>query len=213
MISLLTESRAMSLTAQQSRVLTLIAGWLRHQGYPPTVRELAQHLGVAIGTVQAHLRALERKGALTRRPFQARGLGLTAHVERAASDAVREVPIVGRVAAGTPVLAVENIEGVIPVSAMWAKGEELFCVRVRGQSMLPTLCEGDYLLVRRQAVVDNGAIAVVLMEGEVVVKRVVHTGHRLTLQSDNDAFPPLTVHLRQRPVQILGKAIGVYRQL
>jgi repressor LexA len=109
--------------------------------------------------------------------------------------------------------AVEHIEGVIPVSTMWAKGEELFCVRVRGQSMLPTLCEGDYLLVRRQAAVDNGAIAVVLMEGEVVVKRVVHTGHRLTLQSDNDAFPPLTVNLRQRLVQILGKAIGVYRQL
>jgi repressor LexA len=117
------------------------------------------------------------------------------------------------VAAGTPVLAVEHIEGVIPVSAMWAKGEELLCVRVRGQSMRPTLCEGDYLLVRRQAAVDNGAIAVVLMEGEVVVKRVVHTGHRLTLQSDKDAFPPLTVHLRQRPGQILGKAIGVYRQL
>jgi repressor LexA len=116
----------MPLTDQQQRVLTAIQDQLRRQGYPPTVRELAQHLGVAIGTVQAHLRALERKGVLTRRPFQARGLSLTVPAERSGSDAVRDVPILGQVAAGTPLLAVENIEGVIPVCAEWAKGEELF---------------------------------------------------------------------------------------
>jgi repressor LexA len=203
----------MPLTDQQHRVLTVIQDQIRRQGYPPTVRELAQHLGVAIGTVQAHLRALERKGALKRRPFQARGLCPTAHVERSGGDAVRDVPILGQVAAGTPLLAVQNLAGVIPVSTAWAMGEELFFVRVRGASMQPTLWEGDHLLVRRQAAVENRAIAVVLIEGEVVVKRVVRTGQRLTLKPDNDAFPPLTVNLRQRPVQILGKAVGVYRRL
>jgi repressor LexA len=204
---------AMPLTDQQRRVLTAIQDRFRRQGYPPTVRELAQHLGVSIGTVQTHLRALERKGALKRRPFQARGLCLTAPVERSGGDAVRDVPILGQVAAGTPLLAVENIEGVIPVCAEWAKGEELFFLRVRGVSMEPSLWEGDYLLVRRQAAVENEAIAVALIEGEVVVKRVVRTGHHLTLKPDNDAFPTRTVNLKQQTVQILGKAVGVYRKL
>jgi repressor LexA len=203
----------MPLTDQQQRVLDAIQDRLRRQGYPPTVRELAQHLGVSIGTVQAHLRALERKGALKRRPFQARGLYLTAPEERSGGEAVRNIPIVGPVAAGTPLLAVENIEGVIPVYTDWAKGEELFCVRVKGESMMPTLWDGDYLLIRRQAAVENDAIAVALTEGEVVVKRVVWTDHHLTLKPDNDAFPTRTVNLKQQTVQILGKAVGVYRKL
>ena len=203
----------MSLTNRQRRVLDTIQDRLKRQGFPPIVRELAEHLGVSIGTVQAHLRALERKGALKRRPFQARGLYLTAPEERSGGEAVRNVPIVGSVAAGTPLLAVENIEGVIPVHTDWAKGEELFCVRVKGESMMPTLWDGDYLLIRRQATVENDAIAVALTEGEVVVKRVVRTGHHLTLKPDNDAFPTRTVNLKQQTVQILGKAVGVYRKL
>jgi repressor LexA len=174
---------------------------------------LAQHLGLCVGTVQAHLRALERKGVLERRPFQARGLYLTSPEEPVRGDAVRDVPIEGQVAAGTPVLAVENIKGVIPVCGEWAKGGELFFVRVRGESMVPTLWEGDYLLVRQQPAVENEAIAVALIEGEVVVKRVVRTGHHLTLKPDNDTFPPLVVNLKQQTVQILGKAVGGYRKL
>ena len=203
----------MSLTDRQRRVLDAIQDCLRRQGYPPTVRELAQHLGVSIGTVQAHLRALERKGVLKRRPFQARGLSLTAPEERSGGEAVRNVPILGSVAAGTPLLAVENLEGVLPVYTEWAKGEELFCVRVQGESMMPTLWDGDYLLIRRQAAVEHDAIAVALIEGEVVVKRVIRTGRYLTLKPDNDAFPTRTVNLQQQTVQILGKAVGVYRKL
>jgi repressor LexA len=183
------------------------------QGYPPTVRELAEHLGISIGTVQAHIRALERKGSLKRRPFQARGLYLPAPEERPEGEAVRNVPIVGSVAAGTPLLALENIQGVIPVYTEWAKGEDLFFVRVKGESMVPTLRDGDYLLIRRQAAVENDAIAVILIEGEVVVKRGVRTGHYLTLQPDNDAFPTRTVNLKQQTVQILGRAVGIYRKL
>jgi repressor LexA len=203
----------MSLTDQQRRVLDTIQDCLRRQGYPPTVRELAQYLGVSIGTVQAHLRALERKGALTRRPFQARGLSPTAPEARSGGEAVRNVPIVGSVAAGTPLLAVEHLEGVIPVHPEWAKGEELFFVRVQGESMMPTLCDGDYLLLRRQSAVENEAIAAILIEGEVVVKRVGRTGDHLTLKPDNDAFPTRTVKLQQQAVQILGKAVGIYRKL
>ena len=203
----------MSLTDQQRRVLDAIQDRLKRQGFPPTLRELAQYLGISIGTVQAHLRALEHKGALKRRPFQARGLSLTAPEERSGSEAVRNVPILGPVAAGTPRLAVEDIAGVIPLYAEWAKGEELFFVRVKGESMMPTLWDGDYLLMRRQATVENDAIAVALIGGEVVVKRVVRTGYHLTLKPDNAACPTRTVNLKQQTVQILGKAVGVYRQL
>jgi repressor LexA len=163
--------------------------------------------------VQAHLRALERNGALKRRPFQARGLYLTAPGKRSRGNPALDVPILGQVAAGTPLLAMENIEGMIPVCAEWAKGEEVFFLRVGGESMVPTLWEGDYLLVRRQATVENEAIAVALIEGEVVVKRVSRIGHFLTLKPDNDAFPLLTVNLQQQSVQIVGKAVGVYRKL
>src|SRR5262245_60400070 len=135
----------MSLTDRQRRVLNIIQDRLQRQGYPPTVRELAQHLGVSLGTIQAHLRALERKGALKRHPFRARGLYLTIPEEWSGSEAVRNVPIVARVAAGTPLLAVENIEGAIPIYREWATGEELFFVRVQGESMMPTLWDGDYL--------------------------------------------------------------------
>jgi repressor LexA len=203
----------MRLTTQQQRVLTAIQERLKRQGYPPTIRELAQHFGVCIGTVQAHLKALEHKGALVRRPFQARGLCPATPADGSAGVATRQVPIVGQVAGGAPLLAVENIEGVIPVFSEWAVGEELFFVRVSGESMVPTLCDGDYLLVRRQATVENGAIAVALIEGEVMAKRVALTGHYLTLKSANDAFPSLTINLRRRPVQILGKAIGLYRKV
>jgi repressor LexA len=203
----------MSLTNKQRWVLDAIQDCLRRQGYPPTVRELVQHLGVSIGTIQAHLRALERKGALKRRPFQARGLSLTAPEERSGDEAVRNVPILGSVAAGTPLLAVENLAGVLPVYTEWAKGEELFCVRVKGESMMPTLWDGDYLLMRRQATVEHDAIAVALIEGEVVVKRVLRTGYHLALKPDNAAFPTRTVNLKQEMVQILGKAVGVYRKL
>jgi hypothetical protein len=125
------------------------------------------YLSPSDGTAQAHLRALERKGALKRRPFQARGLSLTAREERSGGEAVRNVPILGPVAAGTPRLAVENIAGVSALYAEWAMGEELVFGRVKGESMMPTLWDRDNLLMRRQATVENDAIAVALIEGMV----------------------------------------------
>lgn len=203
----------MQLTAPQQRVLTLIHDWLRREGYPPTLRELAQHLGVCIGTIQTHLRALQRKGALERRPFQARGLCPTARAEGSPSATVREVPLRGNVAAGKPLRAEEPVEGVLPLPTAWATGEDLLCLRVCDDSMRPTMREGDDLLVRRQATVEHGAIAVASIEGEVTVKRVVLGGNGLTLQPDNEAFPTLRVHRRLGSVEIIGKAIGVYRKL
>jgi SOS-response transcriptional repressor LexA len=100
----------------------------------------------------------------------------------------------------------------MPVCTEWAKGEERFCVRVKGESMEPTLWDEDSLLMRRQAAAENDAIAVALMEGEGVVKGIARTGHYLTLKPDHDAFPTRTVNLTQQTVQILGKAVGVYRK-
>jgi repressor LexA len=203
----------MPLTARQQQVLAVIQDSLRRHGYPPSIRELAQRLHVSIGTIQDHLRALERKGVLQRRPFQARGLSLSAAREQATGGAVQEIPIVGRVTAGAPVLVEEAIDGVIPVAIAWAKGEDLFFLRVQGEGMVPTLHDGDYLLVRRQESVEHGTIAVALIEGEVTVKRVVPGGHDLILTPDNEAFPVLRVNVRQQTLRILGKAVGLYRKL
>jgi len=203
----------MPLTARQQQVLAVMQDSLRRHGYPPSLRELAQRLHVSIGTIQDHLRALERKEVLQRRPFQARGLSLSAAREQATGGAVQEIPIVGRVTAGAPVLVEEAIEGVIPVAIAWAQGEDLFFLRVQGESMVPTLHDGDYLLVRRQERVEHGTIAVALIEGEVTVTRVVPRGHDLILTPDNEAFPVLRVNGRQQTVRILGKAVGLYRKL
>ena len=161
--------------------------------------------------MQDHLRALERKGVLQRRPSQARGLSLSAAREQATGSAVQEIPIVGRVTAGVPVLVEEAVEGVIPVAIAWATGEDLFVLRVQGERMMPTRHDGDDLRVRRQETVEHGTIAVAVIEGAVTVTRVVPRGHELILTPDHEAFPVLRVNGRQQTVRILRKAVGLYR--
>jgi len=121
---------------------------------------------------------------------------------------------VGRIAAGSPILAVENVEGRVPVAREWANGEEVFLLRVEGESMVPTLCDGDYILVRCQPAVEEGEIAAALLDGEVTVKRFYTRGAAVVLKPDNDAVEPITVSAGQGvQLRILGKVIGVYRRL
>jgi len=188
------------LTARQQQVLAVMQDSLRRHGYPPSLRELAQRLHVSIGTIQDHLRALERKEVLQRRPLQARGVSLSAARAQATGGAVQEIPLVGRVTAGAPVLGEEASEGVIPVASAWAQGADLFFLRVQGESMVPTLHDGDSLLVRRQERVEHGTIAVALMAGEVTVTRVGPRGHALILTPDNiERFPPRRIAVGQSP--------------
>lgn len=201
------------LTARQREVLSFIRHFAEEVGYPPTIREIARHFAVSIRAVQDHLAALEGKGYLKRSRLKARGLEIERQ-PRHEGGRVRDVPIVGRIAAGSPILAVENVEGTIPIAREWANGEEMFLLRVDGESMMPTLCNGDYILVRCQPAVGEGEIAVALLDGEVTVKRFYTKGKAVVLKPDNEAVEPIAVAAgRGVQLQILGKVIGVYRRL
>lgn len=201
------------LTARQLEVLDFIRRFVEDEGYPPTIREIAQHFAISIRAVQDHLAALEGKGCLKRSRLRARGLEIE-RPPRHEEARVRDVPLVGRIAAGSPILAVENVEGTIPIASEWASGEDLFLLRVAGESMVPTLCDGDYVLVRCQPAVREGEIAVALLDGEVTVKRFHTIGGTVVLKPDNEAVEPITLAAGQGiQLRILGKVIGVYRRL
>jgi len=199
----------MAITARQKQVLNFIQNFSAGRGYPPTVREIASHFGIDYRAAIDHLKALERKGALTR-SSKSRSIQLLPF------SAVQHIPVVGKVAAGPPLEAVENIEGAIPVPEEWAKGSGLFIVRVNreGMSMSPTILPHDYLLVQQDASSENGAIVLAMIEGEVTVKRLFREGTSVLLKSDNPAMPPLQIRKGEKNFRVLGKVIGVaYRKL
>jgi len=200
----------MDLTPRQRQVLRFIQSFAAEHGYPPTVREIAGHFGIDYRAAIDHLRALEKKGNLTR-SSKSRGI----QVFRPFS-AVQFIPVVGKVAAGPPLEAVENIEGAIPVPEDWARGSGLFIVRVdrEGMSMSPTILPQDYLLVKQGAFTDDGTIVLATIDGEVTVKRIFREGSYIALKSDNPAMPPIRVKKGEKSFCVLGKVVGVaYRKL
>ncbi len=202
--------REMDLTSRQRQVLNFIQSFAAEHAYPPTVREIAGHFGIDYRAAIDHLRALERKGSLTR-SSKSRGI----QVFRPFS-ASQPVPVVGKVAAGPPLEAVENIEGAISIPEEWAKGSGLFIVRVdrEGMSMSPTILPQDYLLVKQGAFADEGTIVLAMVDGEVTVKRLFQERGLIVLQSDNPSMPPIRVKKGEKSFRVLGKVIGVaYRKL
>jgi repressor LexA len=200
----------MDLTPRQRQILSFIQGFTAEQGYPPTVREIAAHFGIDYRAAIDHLRALERKGRLTR-SSKSRGIQILGPFA-----AVQQIPVWGKVAAGPPLEALENIEGAIPVPEEWAKGSGLFIVRVdrEGMSMSPTILPQDYLLVKQGAVAEEGAIVLVMIEGEATVKRLFRKKGSIVLKSDNPAMPPIQIKEGEKNLRLLGKVIGVaYRRL
>ena len=200
----------MDLTPRQRQILNFIQSFTAEQGYPPTVREIAGHFQIDYRAAIDHLRALERKGSLTR-SSKSRGI----QIFRPFSS-VQRIPVVGKVAAGPPLEAVENIEGAIPVPEEWAKGTGLFMVRVdrEGMSMVPTILPQDYLLVKQGDFSDEGTIVLAMIEGEVTVKRIFRQKGSVVLKSDNPAMPPIRVRKGEKNFRVLGKIIGVaYRKL
>jgi len=192
-------------------VLTFVEEFCRRQGYPPTVREVAAHFGVQPRAAADHLAALKKKGYLHREPGRSRGLALASRLE----DQVVEVPILGRIAAGQPLLATEQVEDTLALPRAWVQGEEVFLLRVSGESMAPLLLPGDLVMVRVQPRVSRGEIAVVLVDEEATVKRVFEEAGGLVLKGDNPDFAPLRFSPDEAAemVQILGKVVGVYRSL
>ena len=207
------------LTARQREVLSFIRGFTARHGVPPTVREIGDKFGVTPRAAFDHLRALERKGMLQRRAGPGRtSRALTLSEAAGGRGAGGTVPILGRIAAGQPLLAEENREGDLPITpgALRGPAEDHFALRVRGESMIEAhICDGDLVLVRRQDSAQPNDIVVALVESEsgdeATVKRFQRDGEHVVLKPEHPTMPPIVIDPRTRAIRILGKVVGVLR--
>lgn len=205
------------LTERHRGILEFIDSEMRDRGYPPSVREIGEAVGLTSpSTVHSHLRKLEELGFLRRDPAKPRALevsfeaGSFTHAERRPT---RHIPLVGDVAAGTDVLAQENVEELVPVPADMTGDGELFMLRVRGESMIDAgILDGDFVVVRRQSVASKGDVVVAGIPGEeATVKTFSKKGSTVTLIPSNPSMEPMDFH--SDDVQIFGRVVTVLRRL
>jgi repressor LexA len=206
------------LTERQRQILDFVTKYADAHGYPPTVREIGEAVGLASpSTVHAHLANLERAGFLKRDPTKPRAIELRREprAPAVADSEVHKLPLVGEVAAGGPLLAEENIEDYVAVPEPLSRGGEEFLLRVKGDSMVDAgILDGDIAVVQRQQDARDGDIVVALAgddesADEATMKRFFNEDGRIRLQPENEALEPIYAAY----VQILGKVIGVFRQL
>ena len=205
------------MTSRQREVLTFIRGFTERNSAPPTVREIGERFGFTARAAFDHLRALERKGMLQRRVTDkrvSRTLVLTQRSGAGRRSNVREVPVLGRIAAGSPIYAEQNVEGTIPLSAEWVdrKGADVFALRVRGESMIDAhIMDGDLVLVRAQTGAQPGDIVAALVDDEATVKRFARDGERVVLKPEHPTMKPIVVEPGRADFRILGKVMGLIR--
>jgi len=211
----------MELTPRQREIFNFIKTFIKERGYPPSVREIGERFNIYPRAAFDHLKALERKGYLKRRGSMSRGLEILVfqqtgpygeHLKKEVRPMIRELPVLGRVAAGKPTLAVENLEGTIPLPTEWARGKEVFLLRVKGDSMFPYILPDDYVVVRSQPSAENGDVVVTLVGEEATVKRFFKKGRKIELKPDNERWETIQIEEGLGEVQILGKVIGVFRR-
>ena len=208
---------AQELTQRQRRVIEAIQAWITEHGFPPTIRELGKQVGIkSLRGVTTHLDALAKKGHLTRQR-SARGIRLLQ--ESGSYTTAHYVPIVGRIAAGAPLLAQEHLEGQLLIDASLLGQREPehpsqhFALRVRGESMQGAgILDGDYVIVRQQSDAEHGNIVAALLGDEATVKRLFKDGDRIRLQPEHPTMAPIVVEPEQ-PIEILGKVVAAFRQL
>jgi len=209
------------LTDRQREILDFITQSIRERGYPPTLREIGLHFGIrSTNGVNDHLRALEKKGYLQREDLKSRALrpvGVRGPVRASGQDDdFVEVPLVGRVAAGVPLLAVENVEDTVRVDRFFiGQTREVFALRVKGESMIEDgIFDGDYIFVRKQLQASRGDIVVAMINDEATVKRYYPEGDNIRFQPANAAMQPIIVRKRDwKSVNLIGLVVGVYRKM
>jgi repressor LexA len=196
------------LTERQQAILAFIDDYINDNGFPPSVREIGRHFGIYPATVQDHIAALERKGHLQKKPFQSRTLSVRESSRRRPVG----IPIIGRVAAGLPLLAQENIEDMIQLPKEWAPAGA-FLLKVQGNSMEGAhILDGDYVLVHPQQTATNGEIVVALIGDEATVKRFYRTERGITLKAENPKYEPIEIERSEAAsFKIAGKVMGVLR--
>ena len=198
------------LTKRQKEIFDFISGYASKHGYPPTVREIGKAVGLtSSSTVHAHLANLEKIGLLRRDPTKPRAIELL--IDKA-KKAIRGqgLPVLGRVAAGEPLLAEENIEEYVEVPEVIGGEDSDYVLKVKGDSMRDAgILEGDYVVVKSSERADNGEIVVALLGEEATVKRFFKEKDRVRLQPENKAYKPI----RTKDAQLLGRVVGVFRKV
>ena len=195
-------------TKRQQEILDIIDRHVVERGYPPTLREIAEETGIrGISAIKGHIDRLVSKGLLVRE----RGARSLTLPRPAPSATLVEVPILGQVAAGLPLLSEENLSGHLSVDPSWVRKGSVFFLKVHGESMKgAAILDGDHVLVRCQETADNGQIVVAMVDGETTVKRLRQRGEELSLLPENPDFPEIPVG-KERSFRIVGLVVGVFR--
>jgi repressor LexA len=206
------------LTERQGEILKFIILNKEKFGYPPSIPEIQRKFSFkSPNAVQDHLKALERKGYIARRAHKARGIEILVHTasnENNRNNAL-QIPIVGEISAGRPILAQENIEGTIVIDKSIIKNSNgNFALRVKGDSMINAgILDGDYVIVSQQPDAEQGDIIVALIEDEATIKRFYKEKNRIRLQPENDTMEPIIIKTDENQVRIIGKIKGVIRKI
>jgi repressor LexA len=216
------------LTSTQENLLYFLRNFLLEKGFPPTLREIASHFGLkGPKGPQKTLHILERKGYIRKTPGGSRaveilkpkigshsGLPHAIKYVRSASVSTISLPIVGRVTAGDPILAIENIEGYVNFDRNLVSSEDVFLLRVKGDSMIDAhIQDGDFALVKPQKDAENGEIIVALIDDEATIKRIFKKRDLIHLEPANPTMEPIVIKKGEKKVTIVGKVIGIFRKM
>ncbi len=197
------------ISAKQREILECIKLEIMNKGYPPTVRELCDAVNLkSTSSIHAHLETLEKNGYIRRDPSKPRAIEIVDDNFNMVRREVVNVPVVGRVAAGEPLLAVQNIEEYFPIPAEHMPNTQSFMLRVRGESMINAgILDGDTIIVRQQTTAENGDMVVALIDDGATVKTYYKEADHIRLQPENDTMDPIIV----KDCSIIGKVFGVFR--
>jgi repressor LexA len=203
------------LTSEQKRVYSFIIRYRQQTGFPPTVREIAQELGYkSPNNVRQHLRLIEQKGFIRLLAGKARGIEITSFEENVPDedDESVSVPLIGAVAAGKPITAIENVDGYLTLDKSIFKGEGLFALRIKGDSMNGMgILNGDIVVVRKKSTAEHGEVVVVIIDGDATIKRFIKEGSKIILRAENPAYSDIVLS-SSSSIQVAGKLVGVIRK-
>jgi repressor LexA len=202
------------LTPTQEKVFEFLKDFLREKGFPPTLREIASHFGLkGPKAPQKTLNILERKGYIRKVPGGSRAIEILSYPQFSLTH-ILSVPIVGRVQAGEPILAVENIEGYIHLDRSLVSSGDVFLLRVQGDSMIDAhIQDGDFALVKPQPNAENGEIVVALIEDEATIKKIFKKRDLIRLEPANPKMEPIVVKKGEKKITIVGKVVGIFRKI
>lgn len=197
------------ISEKQKEILEYMKQEILNRGYPPTVRDICEAVHLkSTSSVHSHLETLEKNGYIRRDPTKPRAIEIIDENFNLTRREMVHVPLVGRVAAGEPILAVENIESYFPIPSEFMPNEESFILKVKGESMINAgIFDGDQILVEKTSTANNGEIIVALIDDSATVKTFYHEGDHIRLQPENDTMEPIIVD----NCEIIGKVFGVFR--